>query len=262
MPQDSRDLPIPSCPSGHIVCRPCKARRVTDCPTCRQPMPANITNSLAAALIDQVEHNCKFSEEGCEVKLMLKDLVTHEKQCPDRSINCPYPGCAQLVKLKNFNVHAFEGDRRHGWILRETTTAIFPIIIAENFPSRGILAFGQLFHVHLTYHKPSKCFVFRISLAKSQYVASQYKATLVIQGDNNNLTFDGIKVTSVENVPSIDKCIEETENIPLCLPMNLAKKISLKQKEDDKGISEYLQVTVSFKKNVGGRYDSEEVRRK
>ena len=102
-----RDLPLPSCPSGHFVCRPCKTK-VKDCPTCRQTMPANMTNSAIGALIEQVEHNCKFSDQGCGVKMMLKDLVTHEKTCPDRTIQCPNPGCAQLVKLKNFDNHAQE----------------------------------------------------------------------------------------------------------------------------------------------------------
>lgn len=94
-----RDLPVPCCPSGHIVCRPCK-ERVRDCPTCRQPMPPNMTNSLAAALIDEVQLKCKYSDQGCEVKMMLKDLVTHEKQCPERTFNCPFNGGAKLVKLK------------------------------------------------------------------------------------------------------------------------------------------------------------------
>ena len=56
-----RELPVPSCPSGHIVCRPCKERVRDCCPTCRQPMPPNMTNSLAAALIDEVPLKCKYS---------------------------------------------------------------------------------------------------------------------------------------------------------------------------------------------------------
>ena len=79
-----RDLPISCCPSGHIVCRPCK-QRVRDCPTCRQPMPANMTNSLAGALIDQVQHRCKFHDQGCDIKMMLKDQMTRvmsQLECP------------------------------------------------------------------------------------------------------------------------------------------------------------------------------------
>ena len=115
-----RDLPLPSCPSGHIVCRPCK-ERVRDYPTCRQPMPANMTNSLAAGLIDQVQHRCKFSDQGCDVMMMLKDLVAHEKNCPERTIEFPYSGCAQEVKLKNFNTHAFGRFNFHSAIFSGTT---------------------------------------------------------------------------------------------------------------------------------------------
>ena len=94
-----RDLPVPCCPSGHIVCRSCRSA-VKRCPICRQKMPANLTNSVVGSLIEQVEHKCKFSDQGCKVKMMLKDLVTHEKQCPERTFNCPFNGCAKLVKLK------------------------------------------------------------------------------------------------------------------------------------------------------------------
>ena len=244
-----RDLPVPSCPSGHIVCRPCKTR-VTDCPTCRKPMPDNMTNSVVGALIEEVQHNCKFNDEGCEVKMMLKDLVIHEKLCPDRSINCPYPGCAQLVKLKSFDTHALEGFR-HSLVVSGSLDLWF--ILGDNLLchdwSSSIKVFDEFFHVNLAYHKPSKCFVFRIWLAKSQDVASQYKATLVIKGDNNSLCFDGINVSSVENVPSINKCLKETENISLCLQMNLAKKLSVKKEVEGIGIVERLKVAVLFKKN-------------
>ena len=49
-----RDLPIPCCPAGHIICRPCRGR-VLHCPTCRRQLGDN-TSSLAAALIERVKH--------------------------------------------------------------------------------------------------------------------------------------------------------------------------------------------------------------
>ena len=79
-----RKLPIPCCTNGHIVCRSCR-KHVTSCPTCRQPMPENMINSVVGALIDQtIKHKCKYSDQGCEVKLMLKDLKAHERKCPDK----------------------------------------------------------------------------------------------------------------------------------------------------------------------------------
>ena len=41
---------------------------------------------MTGTVFEQVQHRCKFSDQGCEVKMILKDLVTHEKQCP---VNTP-----------------------------------------------------------------------------------------------------------------------------------------------------------------------------
>ena len=157
-----RDLPIPSCSSGHIVCRPCK-KRVTECPTCRQPMPANMTNSLAGALVEQVQHSCKFSGQGCEVKMMLKDLVAHEKECPDRTIKCPWPGCAHLVKLTCFDSHALEDEDFHSLDLEGGSAFHYKIIeknvVCSSWPMGCIKALDELFHVNLAYDSPSQCFV-------------------------------------------------------------------------------------------------------
>ena len=247
-----RDLPIPSCPSGHIVCRPCKERLET-CPTCRLPMAANSTNSLAAALIDQVQHRCKYNDQGCEVKMMLKHLLIHEKQCPERTFDCPAVGCGRLVKLKDFDRHALEGRPRHS-IKRGNSTIMIDILendVVSNFRHFGtmvcIQALNELFHVSFAYHIPTKCFVFSILLAKSQNVTSKYRANLTIKGDDSELSYNGIKVSSLENAPSIDKCIEESGNISLCLPRNLAKNISAK-KEGVPAIVEFLRVAISFKK--------------
>merc|ERR1719282_1535705 len=47
-----RDLPIPQCTAGHIVCRKCKSS-ITNCPTCRRRMYFDGTSSLAASLIEK-----------------------------------------------------------------------------------------------------------------------------------------------------------------------------------------------------------------
>ena len=41
---------------------------------------------MVGALIDQVKHSCKFIDQGSEVKMTLKDLVTHEKLCPEKCV--------------------------------------------------------------------------------------------------------------------------------------------------------------------------------
>ena len=112
-----------------------------------------------------------------------------------------------------------------------------------------IKTLDELFHVNFEYHKPSKCFVISIWLAKSESVASKYVMDVVIKGDTKKLSFEGIKVSSVENVPSIDKCLEETGNISLCLLENLAKNMSVeKDKRAGVGINKSLSIDFSFSK--------------
>ena len=101
-----RTGPVPSCPAGHILCITCRESLDT-CPTCRRTLGENI-NSLASALIDIVNHKCKFSPQGCKTKLQLSSLMAHEKICPRRVIKCPNLNCLKEVQFKNYLDHTIE----------------------------------------------------------------------------------------------------------------------------------------------------------
>ena len=101
-----RDLPIPCCEVGHIVCQDCR-RRVTDCPTCRGKLLSN-TNSLAGSLIILVDHKCKFSSFGCEVKMKFEEIVHHEKTFPERTIFCPFTLCKKEIQVKKYDEHSID----------------------------------------------------------------------------------------------------------------------------------------------------------
>jgi len=104
-----RTLPVPCCPAGHITCARCRSR-VVHCPTCRRLLGDN-TSHLAAAIIDKVQHKCRFWEQGCGYKALLKDLEGHEVVCNERTIQCPLPnGCDEKVQLKNFYIHAMRNQ--------------------------------------------------------------------------------------------------------------------------------------------------------
>ena len=158
------------------------------------------------------------------------------------------------MKLNRFDKHATGYWSYHNGKVAKGSTLVWEILInnvvcfeIKNEPSmKSIknLALKKLFHCIFSYHEPSKCFVFSIWLAKSQDFASKYVGDLVIQGDNNKLSYEGIKVSSVGNVPSIDKLVEDIGNISLCLPTNLARSISVKKQEGD----EHLSVKFSFRK--------------
>ena len=77
-----RMVPILSCDSGHIICQSCQWK-TGSCPKCKNRLPDNMNNPLAEALIRKVEHRCKYKAQGCQVKMLLKDLKNHESDCPD-----------------------------------------------------------------------------------------------------------------------------------------------------------------------------------
>ena len=105
-----RDVPIPQCEAGHIICIPCSYKaNMNKCPTCRRDINKKITSSLAASLVELVPHECKFSKFGCEVQDLLSSLVNHEKVCDRRTIRCFLGGFkCPLVPLKDYDQHVIE----------------------------------------------------------------------------------------------------------------------------------------------------------
>ena len=227
-----RELPVPCCPSGHIVCRSCR-NEVKKCPVCRQKMPANMTNSVVGSLIEKVEHKCQYSEQGCKVKKLIKDLRIHEQRCPERTVECPVRNCEETVQLKKFCRHAI--DTHHSEKI-PTNWKVFEIPcddddreLAKLKWGMGIVsAFGSSFYLNLRYYKPSKCFVFSVWLAKSKCRAEKHRAFIRIgdktEGDNE-LSFYGVRVTSIENIPSFDRCMEKNGKHFLCIPRILIENI-------------------------------------
>jgi len=234
-----RDLPVPCCPSGHIVCRSCRPQVADNkCPTCRQQMPANMTNSVVGSLIEQVEHKCKFSDQGCEVKLRLKEIKIHEKSCLKRTVKCAFKNCGINVMLNKFKSHVSACHSRiHSRVNRGMDVAL---------ESGLVLGFGpaENFFPILQYYSPTECYVFSVwvfgggrtinDLAED---ALKFRGKLIFKGKNQNeLTFNNIHISSVEDVPSIDRCMEENGKHFLCLPVNFVNNIGIDINSDDPDI--------------------------
>ena len=98
-----REVPIPACPVGHIICKECRVN-VTICPTCRRPMHQDGTNAIVNRMIERVPHPCKYSQ--CQIKNNLKEIQEHEARCPERIIKCTYLKCNDKVKISEYQKHA------------------------------------------------------------------------------------------------------------------------------------------------------------
>jgi len=218
-----RQLPIPCCPAGHILCQLCRAR-VLHCPTCRRQLEDN-TSSLAAALIEKVKHKCKFWERGCQHRSLLVDLVSHEAGCLERTIHCPAPnGCDEVVQLKGFHQHAVRNQcsvaiRRptkfnlsKGWLRWDGTS----LRKNEEFNLREDLAwsffhtakFDNNFYFSAQYFAAEQLFLFYVMVMGGVDLAEQFTAHIALTSKENRvrLMFSG-PLLPLDRVPATEEAL-------------------------------------------------------
>ena len=88
-----REVPIPSCPAGHIVCKTCKPK-VKECPTCKREYPwgkFEVTSSLAGSLIDKVPQDVNIrisnvTSRRSSVKLLIMNRFVRRELSFVRSL--------------------------------------------------------------------------------------------------------------------------------------------------------------------------------
>merc|ERR1719228_3203404 len=79
--QIPRQVPIPCCPRGHIVCSNCLPNLPNNsCPTCRTRMRGNVSSAVGSYVM-RMDHPCKFSLSGCPIKQNLWSIFQHEEKC-------------------------------------------------------------------------------------------------------------------------------------------------------------------------------------
>eukprot|EP00092_Neocalanus_flemingeri_P010412 GFUD01011222.1.p1 GENE.GFUD01011222.1~~GFUD01011222.1.p1 ORF type:complete len:312 (-),score=90.77 GFUD01011222.1:122-1057(-) len=228
-----RDLPIPCCPAGHIMCKTCRGR-VLHCPTCRRQLEDN-TSSLAADLIEKVQHKCLYWDFGCTHKDFLRSLVRHEDRCLDRTVQCPGPnGCEEKVQLKEFHRHAVRNtcsvemkkrtkfNLSKGWMQWDGLT----LKKGQEFNLREDLAwsffhfskFEQQFYFSAQYFAAEELFLFYVMVVAGIETAEEFTATIAIVNtdDDIKITFEG-PVIAIDKVPRSE---EELMNSHSCFSVH------------------------------------------
>ena len=93
-----------SCANGHLVCSSCYRGSMSDCALCRNRM--NRTVSLVAAtVIENIEHRCRFETDGCKVKTPLTEVEGHMSRCNFRPVECPSHLCKKKVPFEHVVGH-------------------------------------------------------------------------------------------------------------------------------------------------------------
>ena len=212
-----RDVPVPACPVGHILCRPCRGN-LENCPTCNRRMLRDGTNTLANRMISRIPHPCKFEEFGCEIKQRLHELVDHEVNCPERTVKCPNLWCKQVIQIRKFYDHALANNCTKGG----RNSLLFPSRGTSNCSTRlkttrrvdvqrffaadlswKMHAFedrDKFFYFHQYYFSDRQTFAFYVTLAEHFTVASQYLVKLKLKNFNDERRY----LTNIQNVLSMD----------------------------------------------------------
>ena len=76
-----RPMTLSCCPQGHIVFQIYWRPRLPSCPTCGIKL---LPILQSASILENVLHQCKFSYNGCAVKMRPRFLEVHEDQCIHR----------------------------------------------------------------------------------------------------------------------------------------------------------------------------------
>ena len=207
-----RNLPISCCEAGHIVCQSCRSR-VTSCPTCRGSLDSNLINSLAGNQIMFVDHKCKFSFYGCEIKMKLEQIVVHEETCLERTVTCPAVQCKEEVQLRKFNEHASKK--------RCTTSTMSNFGVAnvskycgilfnqnqnKSYQLRSFKVHNRTFYFLSSYLASKKCFIFSVMLPEDVETASKYNMLITVSqypDAQRKLTYEG-SVISIEDLPNLE----------------------------------------------------------
>ena len=100
-----RAVPVLCCPSGHVTCSACRSQ-LSSCPVCRAAYPRlELVSHIAAGIIDQIPHPCKYKSYGCSESLHLPILPQHEARCSYRLVKCPNILCRLSVSLAGLHRH-------------------------------------------------------------------------------------------------------------------------------------------------------------
>ena len=96
--------PVYTCPRGHCVCSSCYQGDASRCPVCRARMSGTVS-LLAATVIENLEHQCRWADAGCLERLAVGEGETHGKVCDYRTVHCPSNDCGKAVALPLLPLH-------------------------------------------------------------------------------------------------------------------------------------------------------------
>ena len=104
---------IYNCTKGDLVCTNCYTSPTSDCSLCKKRMHKNVS-LLAATVIENIEHRCRFETQGCKVKSPVGEAEGHLKICNFRPVSCPSLLCEKKLSFNQVTNH-LKNDCKHSF---------------------------------------------------------------------------------------------------------------------------------------------------
>jgi large subunit ribosomal protein LP2 len=94
------------------TCPPCVQAKIVQCGATCNVSNAPALSPFLANVLKMFPTKCKFTHNGCQVFIALKELEVHEVDCVYRNINCPFVDCkSQNVSFIGLGEHL---EANHG----------------------------------------------------------------------------------------------------------------------------------------------------
>ena len=181
------------------------------------------TNTIVNKLIEKIPHPCKYSQFGCQIKLLLTEIIEHEASCSEKTIKCPYFGCQENVRMKEYHEHAMKS------FCCDTTSKVkngrfrmLLIVTPDLQPPANLMRWkmkvfedhGKRFYLQSHYIPEVQAFALFISIAEHANEAKKYLAKLTCENPNNERDFVTVtkNVISMESAPSDQDSLMDSDS--------------------------------------------------
>ena len=141
--------------------------------------------------------------------MKLKEIVNHEKHCPERTITCPHRKCREEFQLKKFNEHSMQTgcaknriNRRNGQIIGYCSDAPSGFPLADTYWSFTQFEAHQLsFYLAMSYLVSKQSFILRVFLPEGVESASKYTTRITVSPSTTRKLFYEGPVLFIEDLP-------------------------------------------------------------
>jgi hypothetical protein len=229
-----RNATVSWCSAHHLMCKSCyditrletgyycwdcgRSSYGPQCGTCGEDVQEDVEcgedcqvewkpvlSPFLANVLKELPTKCKFTHNGCQVFIMMKELEVHEVDCVYRNIKCPFRNCKEEnVSFIGLDDHLANHEdlknicksRSHDFI---TLLDPIPVWIPQKLVFRNRSFFTDVFHHRSGKDIASQSIHFLIYFHGTSEEAVHYSYRIKITGGNGKeLTFKGTKVHSLD----------------------------------------------------------------